>query len=98
MNYKEMTGMSIQEKFDKFDKENPTVYVLFLQQVLKAISKGKNKISEKSVLGFIRWEIQFQTTGDTYKINDIYTSRYARKFVENHPEYKNVFNFRNLRS
>jgi len=93
-----MTGKSIQEKFEEFDKENPKVYSIFKQQVLKAISKGKKKISAKTVLGFIRWEIQFQTTGDIFKINDCFTSRYARKFTAEFTQYKDIFHFRNLRS
>ena len=98
MNFKQSTGKTIQEKFEEFDKENPIVYSLFKQQVLKAISKRKTKISAKTVLGFIRWEIQFQTTGDVYKINDSFTSRYARKFTEEFDKYKDIFYFRKLRS
>lgn len=98
MNYEQTNGKSIQEKFLEFDKENPLVYELFKGQVLKAITHGKKKISAKTVLGFIRWEIQFQTIGDIYKINDAFTSRYARKFAEELPKYSNIFHFRNLRS
>ena len=98
MNYQQTNGKSIQEKFEEFDKENPLVYSLFKQQVLKAIAKGKKKISAKTVLGFIRWQIQFQTTCDVYKINDAFTSRYARKFIEEFEEHKEIFHFRNLRS
>ncbi|MEK0369760.1 MAG: hypothetical protein QQN55_01195 [Nitrosopumilus sp.] len=98
MNYQKANGISIQEKFEQFNKENPLVYSLFKQQVLKAISKGKKKISAKTVLGFIRWETQFHTTGDEYKINDAFTSRYARKFNSDFPEHNEIFHLRNLRS
>lgn len=98
MKFRQTTGMSIQEKFNKFDEENPIVYSLFKKQVFRAISKRKSKVSAKTILGFIRWEVQLQTTGDVYKINDVFTSRYARKFSEEFEQYKDIFNFRTLRS
>jgi hypothetical protein len=98
MNYEQTNGKSIQEKFLEFDKKNPLVYRMFCEQINKAIKLGKTKISAKTVLGFVRWEAQFYTIGDEYKINDAFTSRYARKFIADFPKFQDIFNFRNLRS
>lgn len=87
---------TIQEKFDAFNEENPIVYSLFKQQALKAINKGKTKISAKALIEFIRWEIQFQVTAEDFKINNSFTSRFARKFVEDFEYHKDVFEFRTL--
>lgn len=96
--YFEYTGKTIQERFENFDNKNPMVWALFKQQVQKAISKGKTKLSAKTIIGFIRWNLTLATTGDEFKINDIFTSRYARKYIEQFPEHKEVFELRNLRS
>jgi hypothetical protein len=96
--YFEYCGITIQKKFEEFDTKNPLVWSLFKQQVFKAISKGKKKLSAKTILGFIRWNLTLTTTGDEFKINDIFTSRYARKYIEQFPQHKEVFNLRNLRS
>lgn len=92
-------GKSIDEKFKEFHEKNPKVYQLFKMQVQKALQRGKKKMSSKTILGFIRWEIYLQThSNDEFKINDAYTSRYARLFIEDHPQYENIFNLRKLRS
>ena len=96
--YFEFTGKTIQEKFEEFNNKNPLVYALFKQQVQKAISRGKKKLSAKTILGYIRWNLTLETTGDEFKINDIYTSRYARKYINEFPEQKEIFELRNLRS
>jgi len=96
--YFEFTGNTIQEKFEKFDNKNPIVYALFKQQVQKAISKGKKRVSSKTILGFIRWKVTLQTTGDEFKINDAFTSRYSRKNIQQYPEHEHIFEFRKLRS
>ena len=96
--YFEFTGNTIQEKFEQFHNTNPMVFSLFKLQVQKAISKGKKKLSAKTILGYIRWEIALQTSGDDFKINDAFTSRYARKYVSQFPEHKDIFEFRSLRS
>ena len=96
--YLKDNGKTIQQKFNEFDNKNPLVYSLFKQQVQKAISRGKKKLSSKTILGFIRWNLTLATSGDEFKINDIFTSRYARKYVSQFPEHKDVFEFRILRS
>jgi len=96
--YFEYTGNTIQERFEEFDNKNPLVWNLFKQQVQKAISRGKKKLSAKTILGFIRWNLTLATTGDEFKINDIFTSRYSRKYINQFPEHKEVFELRNLRS
>ena len=97
--YKEQHGYTIQEDFEKFHNDNPGVYKEFENQVFQAKSKGKKKISSKTVIGFIRWEYFLRTESkDEFKINDAYTSRYARLYLSKHPQDQEIFNLRNLRS
>lgn len=108
MDFRQNTGKSIQKAFDIFDQMNPGVYREFRNQALLAISKGKRKISFKMILNYIRWE-KFMTTEEPtlfnqdgkkikFKINDAYSSRYARKFITEFPEHTDKIEFRQLRS
>lgn len=97
--FEQTRGISIDEKFTEFHRKNPKVYQLFKMQVQKALKRGKKRMSAKTIIGFIRWEIYLQTnSNDIFKINDAYTSRYARMFIEDHPRYENIFELRTLRS
>lgn len=95
----EQTGRSIDSSFRKFHKENPKVYNMFKEQVFRAMRKGRDKFSANAIINWIRWEVALQVkTEDEYKINNNFSSRYARLFVEDNPEYSYMFNFRDLRS
>lgn len=92
------TKKPIEVAFRKFHKLNPNVYMAFKGQVYRAIQKKKQKISSKALLNWIRWELQLDIKGkDVYKINDAFTSRYSRLFIKQHPQYAEIFDFRNLR-
>jgi len=69
------------------------------------------KTSSKMILNRIRWEIAtvgIQNTNseqnasdrifDGFKINDAFTSRYARLFVDQNPDWSFLFYLRSLRS
>src|SRR5688500_8981814 len=96
--YRETNGKSIEEAFKELDRLNPNVYSSFKQQVLLAKAKGKDRVSAKTILGYIRWEI-FLTinTTEEFKINDAFTAHYARKFLADFPAYEGIFELRKLR-
>ena len=98
MNYKELNGCSIRDGFNKFNEENPHIYKAFEDQALKAINKGRTKISSKLIINWIRWNEFLRTSDKNFKINDAYQSYYARYFVSKYPEYTNMFEFRKLRN
>lgn len=98
MNYKQLNGISIREGFEKFNKENPHVFDEFEKQALKAIKKGRTKISAKLIINWIRWNEFLKTSDKNFRINDAYQSYYARYFVAKYPEYRDHFEFRKLRN
>ncbi len=98
MNYKELNGISIREGFVKFHNENPHIFEAFEKQVFKAVGRGKNKISSKLIINWIRWNEFLDSSDKNFRINDAYQSYYSRLFVEKHPEFTDVFNFRKLRN
>ena len=98
MNYKELNGHSIREGFNKFNKDNPHIFKAFEEQALIAINAGKNKISAKLIINWIRWHEFLESSDENFKINDAYQSYYARYFIEKYPQYHDVFELRRLRN
>lgn len=105
MNYKQAT---IENAFNLYHRANPAVYVEFKNLALRAISLGRKQISAKMICNVIRWEKFIQTEEPTlwnqdgvlvkFKLNDAYTSRYARLFAEEYPEHADKLEMRELRS
>ena len=102
MDFKTATGKSIEESFDQFHKDNPDIYTYFVQYALEWIQSRKpRKISSKQIIGRIRWFLDVETEGEEakdFKCNDAYSAYYSRKFCEQFPDHKQLFNFRNLRA
>lgn len=98
MNYKQLTGKTIREGFEEFNKENPHVFRAFEQQALKAIEKGREKISGKLIINWIRWNEKLETNDQNFKINDAFQAYYVRAFITKYPEYYYAFNLRKLRN
>ena len=98
MNYQELNGHSIREGFQQFNAENPHIFKAFEEQALRAIGKGRDKISAKLIINWIRWHEFLESSDKNFRINDAYQSYYARHFIEKYPQHKEVFEFRKLRN
>lgn len=98
MNFKELNGYSIRDGFNQFHAENPHIYQSFEEQALKAIAKGRKKISAKLLINWMRWNEFLNSSDQNFKINDAYQSYYPRLFIERHPQHKDIFEFRKLRN
>ena len=98
MNYKELNGHSIRDGFTAFNKANPHIFAAFEEQALKAIAKGRIKISSKLIINWIRWNEYLRSSDMNFKINDAYQSYYARYFIEKYPQHAGIFELRKLRN
>jgi hypothetical protein len=98
MNYRELNGHSIRDGFQDFHQKNPHIYMVFEEQALIAISKGRTKISAKLIINWIRWNEFLQSSDKNFKINDAFQAYYSRLFVEKYPEHIAIFEFRKLRN
>ena len=98
MNYQELNGKSIRQGFNEFHKENPHIYAAFEDQALRAINKGRKKISAKLIINWIRWHEFLESSDLNFRINDAYQAYYARLFCEKFPEHVDKFEFRKLRN
>ena len=98
MNYRELNGVSIRDGFVKFNAENPHIFNAFEEQALRAIDKGRKKISAKLIINWIRWNETLNSGDLNFKINDAYQSYYARLFITKYPQHAEIFELRKLRN
>lgn len=82
------------EFFKMYHNENPTIYSAFVEYALEAAKKYK-QYSAKSIMERVRWEVEI-AGGKEFKINNDFTSLYARLFVYNYPGLETFFEFRTL--
>jgi hypothetical protein len=90
--------LTIQGRFEKFHRENPHVYDLFVQYALEAKARRHQRYGIQSIAERVRLhldvEVEDQYSG--FKINNTHLSRYARLIEENEPELKSFFTKRQL--
>ncbi len=80
------------EKFCAYHQENPQVYEEFKKFTYKTIKKGFKNYSAKGIFELIRWHSGVSANGeDGFKVNNNYTSFYARLFEKQHPDQKDYF-------
>lgn len=99
--WKEVSKKTIDQSFAEYHKDNPHIYEYFVHYAMEWIKSGAKKISSKQIIGRIRWHLDVEVKGDqtrNFKINDATTSRYARLFAQEHPDFAQYFEFRELRS
>ena len=97
--FAEQHGTTIKDAWWSFHRQNPSVYAAFESAALRAIQRGKRKLSAKLICEVIRWEHWIDTKDATpFKLNNNYPSYYARLFMHYHPEYDGFFETRKLRS
>jgi hypothetical protein len=85
-------------KFLDYHIKFPRVYVLFERFALEALRNGKTKIGSKAIIERIRWENYTGSEKEEWKINNRFTPHYARLFMNLHPEHKDCFETRELKS
>lgn len=91
---------TIQERFDEFHRENPNVYRLLVNYSRAAIQAGRKTLGIKAVWERMRWHvyIELKQKEEGFKLNDHFTSRYARLIMEQEPDLADFFEIRRLRS
>lgn len=95
---------AIQEHFEQFDRDNPEVYERFCALVNHLLAAGRTHYSSDALLHVIRFERDIRTTGagefdgQELKINNNFSSRYARKFAKDFPGLSGFFEVRRLKS
>lgn len=95
---KSLFPKTIEERFQEFHRANPAVFQLFEMYARLALNSGK-RLGSRAIMERVRWEVYMKTRdGEGFKINNNFTSRYARLLVEKHPEFDGFFEMRDLRA
>lgn len=90
---------SIDERFSKFHADNPHVYASLARLARQVKSRGRSKVGIELLFAVLRWEQMMSTTGDSgFRLNDHFTSRYARLLMEQEPDLDGMFETRELRA
>ena len=87
-------------EFAWFHLENPHVYDLLLRLAREAQAAGKTKLGVNTLYTRARWDLWLATkdrADPDLKLNDGYTSRYARLLMKE-PGLEGFFEVRRLRS
>jgi hypothetical protein len=88
-----MNGKWSKENFKIHCRENPQIYEMFKHYALRA-AKVRNHYSAKTIFHIIRWQTQIKENNSDFKIDDGWISHYARRFMDDHPEYEGFFETR----
>lgn len=88
-------GDSIQERFERFHDENPQVYATLVKLARGYAARGERRGIKHlwEVARYMRW---LETDGDPFKLNNDFTSRYARKIMAREPDLAGFFDLREL--
>jgi hypothetical protein len=89
--------LTVGERFDLFHAANPhvadTLEALAAQWLVR-----HNRVGMKALYEQARWETGIQTTGDVWRLNNDFTSRYARLLIDRRPEWATCIQTRELRA
>lgn len=90
----------VYERFKLFHETNPSVYLLFEKFARELIEKGHKRVGARMIIERIRWECAVSSAKDAdgFKINNMFIAHYARLFIRNHPQYREFFEFREIRT
>ena len=77
---------TLQERFERFDALNPQVYERLVGIARRWKSAGHRHCAIAMLFEVLRYESGLQTTGDPWKLNNDYRSRYVRKIQTDFPD------------
>ena len=91
-----LNGKWTKENFEKHHKDNPEIYKMFFT-FAEQMAKVKKHYSAKAIFHRMRWETAINEKDSDFKIDDGWISHYARKFLQEYPQYDNFFKVRTLK-
>lgn len=87
----------IDADFQEFHRKNPEVYDQLVKLATSAQERGA-RFGIKCLWEVMRWHFWIETDTRDFKLNNSYTSRYARLIMQQEPQLEGFFNTRVLRS
>jgi hypothetical protein len=85
------------DKFFEYHEKNPHVFELFVKYAKKVKASGYKHYGMHTIMHRVRWHINIDTEDpDGYKMDNNYSSRYARLLAKEYPEFEGFFHTRKL--
>ena len=81
------------DEFEQYDQENPGIWAMFERFAMQALAHRKH-VGAKFIFERMRWETMVRAQDGLLKLNNNFTSGYARKFMKLHPEFDKPFALR----
>ena len=82
------------QAWERFHAANPHVFDLFERFALEAAAKGAGRIGGRLIWERLRWELQVETQGEDWRLNDHHVPFCCRLFISRHPEHRRLFQLR----
>lgn len=93
--------LTLDERFDRFHAAHPEVYRELRRLAHQARNAGRTRIGMKQLFEVLRWERMLAGLPDEtegWKLNNSYSSRYARLLMDREPELAGMFEIRELKT
>lgn len=94
------SGESIQERFEAWIERHPDVYEEFKRISRALLVRKKRRYGSKAIVEVLRFEriMSGRDEQEPFKLNNNYTSRLARKLMDEDPRFVGFFETRELRT
>ena len=90
---------TIREAFEQFHAAHPEVYEHICRFARQAKARGVKRWGIKAIFEVVRWHVKVNLGRDgDYKLNNNFTSHYARLIEEREPDLAGFFEKRTLRA
>lgn len=91
---------TIQQRFLDYHRANPEIYRLIVFYARQAKRSGhRARYGMKVIFERVRWHVEIETLSlDDYKLNNDFSSRYARLVMEQEPDLADFFETRELKA
>lgn len=91
-------SLTIQQRFEAFHEANPWVLTALEALIADWLAHGHSRVGIKQMFEVIRWRYGRSTTDSSFRLNNNWTSRYARLVVERNPQWAEAIETRELRA
>jgi len=88
----------VQRRFEAFHAENPRVYERLVAMARELRARGRERVGIGMLFEVLRWEHAISTTGDDFRLNNNFRSRYVRLIERREPDLRGLFETRELRA
>ena len=84
---------TIHDRFLEFHEANPDVYEQLVTLARQVKRSGRERWGAKAAFEVLRWK-RLDTTGEVWKLNNSFTSMYARMVMQNEADLGEFFETR----